>query len=177
MVIRLELIIGPMFSGKTTELIRRVNRYKSINRKCLVINHSNDTRSKDEVLLSHDKTIIKCLKLNTLFNLKNTLEFRDADIIAIDEAQFFTGLREFILNIERTNKIIICSGLDGDFLRNPFEIINCIPLADKVDKLSSLCPDGTPAIFSKRIIEGDSTILVGGKESYIPVSRKLYLEI
>jgi thymidine kinase len=176
MVIRLELIIGPMFSGKTTELIRRVNRYKSINRKCLVINHSNDTRSKDEVLLSHDKTTIRCLKLNTLSNLKNTSEFRDANVIAIDEAQFFTGLREFILEIERTNKIIICSGLDGDFLRNPFEIINCIPLADTVDKLSSLCPDGTPAIFSKRIIEGDTTILVGGKESYIPVSRELYLE-
>ena len=84
MVIRLELIIGPMFSGKTTELIRRINRYKSINRKCLVINHSNDTRSQDEVLLSHDHTTIKCLKLNNLSNLKNTLEFRESAVVAID---------------------------------------------------------------------------------------------
>ena len=176
MVIRLELIIGPMFSGKTTELIRRVNRYKSINRKCLVINHSNDTRSKEEVLLSHDKTKVKCLKLNKLSDLKHSEIFRNAEVIAIDEAQFFTGLRKFILEIERTDKIVICSGLDGDFRREPFPIINCIPLADKVDKLSSLCPDGTPAVFSKRIIEVDSKILVGGKEYYIPVSRKLYLE-
>ena len=74
--------------------------------------------------------------------------------------------------------IVIISGLDGDFRRKPFgQILECIPLCDEVVKLSAMDmvdKDGTPGIFTKRIVEGDEQTLVGAKESYIAVSRKNY---
>lgn len=80
--------------------------------------------------------------------------------------------------MERDAKLVIISGLDGDFQRKSFgQILDLIPLADRVDKLSALCSkcrDGTPAIFSKRYAKGTEQIAVGGLDSYLPVCRKHY---
>ena len=122
---------------------------------------------------------LKLTSLNQLYS-EHKDEFDNADVIGIDEAQFFNDLRTFLLFVESYNKIVIIAGLDGDFNRNPFgKIMECIPLCDEVVKLSAMDMvdnDGSLAIFSKRIAEGSETIMVGAKDKYIAVSRKNYLK-
>ena len=107
-------------------------------------------------------------------------EFHSSDVIGIDEAQFFDDLYEFVTNIEKFNKIIIIAGLDGDFKRKPIgQILYLIPLCDEVTKLTAMDmkdKDGTPAIFSKRIVNSDSQVVVGAQDCYMAVSRMNYLK-
>ena len=175
---RIEIILGCMFSGKSTELLRRCNRYSAIDKNVLLINHSKDTRT-DNSIKTHRNEKQYATKTNSLVSLINTKDFKEADIIGIDEAQFFTDLYDFVVSAEKYNKIIIIAGLDGDFNRKPFgQLLECIPLCDSVEKLTAMdmtSKDGTPAIFTKRIVNNDSLVLVGSKESYMAVSRKNYL--
>ena len=106
--------------------------------------------------------------------------FLEADVIGIDEGQFFENIKSFILKTESLNKKIIISGLDGDYKRNPFmNILECIPLSDSVTKLSSFCcikKNGTKGIFSKKITQSEEKIDVGSKNKYISVCRQEYLK-
>lgn len=173
-----EIIIGPMFSGKSTELLRRANRYSSIGKNILIVNHTNDVRT--EGVSTHDGKHISAIKLddNGLLDLKKREDWNEIDVICIDEAQFFCKLYEFIIDIEQDDKIVIVAGLDGTSDRKPFgdgNIINTIPLCDKIDKLNALCmvcKDGTKAIFSKRINNSRDEICIGASDKYIAVSRK-----
>ena len=105
--------------------------------------------------------------------------YSTSDVIGIDEAQFFPDLLEFIKQTERDNKIIIIAGLDGDSNRKPFgQILDCIPLCDEVTKLTAMdmiLKDGTPAIFTKRLVDNSDQICVGAKNEYAAVSRMNYL--
>ncbi len=176
-ITRIEIILGCMFSGKSTELLRRCNRYRAIGHKVLLVNHLNDTRTGESIKTHENKTEF-ALKTDSLMSILYSSEFQNCDVIGIDEAQFFGDLLEFVKQIEKTNKIIIVSGLDGDSDRKPFgQILNCIPLCDEVVKLSAMDmidKDGTPAIFTKRIAEEKSQILVGAVDKYLAVSRKNY---
>ena len=175
-----EIILGPMFSGKSTELLRRISRYEAIGKKIYLINHSIDTRTQDFVKTHTNQQKI-AVKARKLLPLITTPEFQESDIIGIDEAQFFDDLHSFILAIENTNKILIISGLDGDYQRKPFgKILDCIPLCDTVTKLSAMCmqsKDGTPAIFSKRIIDLYNQTVIGASDKYIAVNRHNYLKM
>jgi thymidine kinase len=177
----LEVIIGPMFSGKTTELIRRLSRYKMINKKILILGHSIDNRYEySNYICSHDNNKEKCIKTDKLKNILEMKEFKDSNVIGIDEGQFFTDLRYFILQCEKLNKDVIVSGLDGNYRREPFDtMMSIIPLSDTVIKLSALCKmknDGTPAIFSKKISNSKNIIDIGSSDKYIPVCREMYLK-
>jgi len=173
----LEIVIGCMFSGKSTELIRRCNRYKAIGHSILYINHSNDTRTTD-FIQTHNKNKEKAIKLNTLMPFLESIEYTTSSVIGIDEAQFFPDLYEFVVASEKKNKKIIIAGLDGDFNRKPFgKILECIPLCDEIVKLTALDKDGTPAIFTKRINDANQEqVCVGAANLYQAVSRKHYLE-
>ena len=174
---RIEVILGCMFSGKSTELLRRINRWSAIGKKVILINHENDIRTKNSIQ-THNKQIQEAIKLTSLKKIINKIH--KYDVIGIDEAQFFPDLYEFVLSIERMNKIIIISGLDGDWKREPIgQILRIIPLCDEVIKLQALDMmdrNGNVAIFSKRIIPNNEQILVGASDSYLAVSRKNYLE-
>ena len=89
----LTIIMGNMFSGKTSELIRRLKRYKIIGKKIVVINSAKDTRSPDEVLKTHDGVRFPCLKVNHISERIITDEYSKAEIVAVDEAQFFANLK------------------------------------------------------------------------------------
>jgi thymidine kinase len=172
---RLEIIIGCMYSGKSTELMRRCLRYKAIGKNIVFINHINDTRT-DNNIKTHEGTIYDAFKYLNLLQLANTVDLNKYDVIGIDEGQFFPDLKEFILYIEKYNKIIIVAGLDGDYQRKPMgQILEIIPLCDTVDKLTAMdmvdC-NGTPGLFTKRIVNDDSQLLIGGKDKYMAVSRK-----
>jgi thymidine kinase len=174
------MFIGPMFSGKSTELMRQVSRYKAIGKRLLVINHTNDTRT-GESIKTHDNVKHKAVKISNLLLLITKNMLKDIDIIAVDEAQFFPDLKEFILNVERTNLILYIAGLDGDSVRNPFgQILDCIPLCDSVVKLRALdmidCDGHTKAPFTMRVKDTTgSQIQIGAKDYYKAVSREHYL--
>jgi thymidine kinase len=174
---RLELIIGNMFSGKSTELIRRMHKLKSINKRIIVINYSGDTRYSSGNVSTHSGNTVDSLHLKYLcdFNKMN-----DYDCIFIDEGQFFIDLHIAVNKLVDTHhKHVIISGLDGDYNRKEFgDIIKLIPICDTVDKLTAYCNkcnNGTPAPFSKKLIPTGILIDIGGSDKYIPVCRYHYL--
>lgn len=175
----LELIIGPMFSGKTSRLVEIYKQCKFCDIPVLVINHSFDKRYDETLLSTHDKIMIPCIQVPKLFDINSSYleQLNESQIIIINEGQFFEDLYLWIEVMLRSNKKIYVGGLDGDFERKKFgKILDLIPLCDKVTKLTSLCSickDGTPGIFSMRITqEKEQTII--GYDNYIPVCRKCY---
>jgi len=176
---RLELIIGNMFSGKSTELIRRINREKSINKKILVINYSEDNRYSNNSVATHDQLKISCIKLKVLADFNKSL-LNQYDSVFIDEGQFFTDLYSFVSElVDNYKKHVIVSGLDGDSNRNTFgDLIKLIPICDTVDKLHAYCNkcnNGRIAPFTKKIKEDTILIDIGGSNKYIPVCRYHYI--
>tara|TARA_B100001093_G_scaffold424998_1_gene418346 strand:- start:193 stop:828 length:636 start_codon:yes stop_codon:yes gene_type:complete len=174
---RIEVILGPMFSGKSTELIRRTSCYKAIGKNVLRINHLNDIRTHNHIQ-THSNIKKNAIKVSSLMSLLDKPEFVYCDVIGIDEAQFFDDLYEFIITIEPLGKIIIVSGLDGDFKRRPIgQILQIIPLCDEVIKLHAMDmydKDGTPGIFTKRLTTSNKLIDIGAENKYKTVSRKNY---
>jgi thymidine kinase len=176
---KLELIIGCMFSGKSTELIKRIRKHKLIQSSILIITHKMDERYQRDCVITHDQLRENSQSRSELLSLLTTREFEEAHVIFIEEAQFFDDLFEFCTtSVDLYKKHLIVTGLDGDFKRNPFgQILNLIPMADSVDRLTaicSLCKDGTLAIFSKRLVESEKLALVGGIDKYLPVCRMHY---
>ena len=175
----LELIIGPMFSGKTTELMRRIKRHMVIGNNPLIINSIKDVRC-DAEIKSHDNSVLSAIKVDTLSEVEtmSNIYLSDYQVVAIDESQFFTDLPNFVVNtlLKRYKLHVIVSGLNGDFKQQLFgEILNLIPHAERVDLLNGLCTvcsDGTPGCYSSRITNSNYQTLVGGKESYNCVCRK-----
>ena len=176
---RIEIILGPMFSGKSTELMRRCSRKEVIGEKVCYINHSFDTRTGDFVQ-THAQHRKNAIKLSLLKELPDEV-FTQNDTFGIDEAQFFNDLYDFVLKCEKSNKTVIMSGLDGDSNRKPFgQILECIPLCDSVVKLSAMDmidKDGSEGIFSLRFDNNKKEqVLVGAEDKFCAVSRKNYLK-
>ncbi len=189
----LELIIGPMFSGKTSRLVEIYKQCIFCNISVDVINHSIDNRYDEELLSTHDRVKIPCIKTEKLFDLlidsvplddnklipeiKDKVNIMSSSVILINEGQFFPDLQDFVKVLLKNGKKIYICGLDGDFERKKFgQILDLIPLCDKITKLSSLCSickNGTPGIFSKRITSETQQTIVGS-DNYIPVCRNCY---
>jgi thymidine kinase len=173
----LEVIIGPMFSGKSSEILRKIRLYKKINKRVLTVKPKKDNRYIADKITTHNLDSYECMAINELKEIQTII--KDYDILVIDEGQFFTDLKEMVLFfINMYNINIIVAGLDGDYQRNPIgQILELIPHSDKCQKLTSLCNicnDGTEAPFTYRKVKSDNQILIGGEESYIPVCRKHY---
>lgn len=177
----LEIIVGPMFSGKTSRLIELHKQFTFCNIPVLTINHTFDTRYHESMLSNHNQDMIECSRLNALSELwdeeKGTKEYLSAQVILINECQFFPDLYCGVVEMLKDNKRIYIAGLDGDFKRQQFgQVLNLIPLCDTVTKLSALCnicKNGTIGIFSKRITQEIEQTVVGS-DNYIPVCRKCY---
>lgn len=167
----LNLIIGPMFSGKTTELLRIARRLRSVNLKVLLLNYYEDTRYSDSEMSTHDKNGLPCTFIKDL----TSINYDDYDIICINEAQFFENLVSFCKGALQKNKTIYACGLDGDYKQEKFgEILDLIPLCNSITKLHAfctICKDGTHAHFTKRITDNEQQKLIGTDE-YIPVCFK-----
>ena len=135
----LKIIIGSMYSGKSTEMIRLLGRYKQLNKSILAINHSLDDRYDKNKIVTHNQQKMDCLSVDKLMPLLDNEDYINADIIAIEEAQFFTDLYDFtIQSIDIHNKIVIVAGLDGDYRKKAFgQILDLIPHCESVIKLHS----------------------------------------
>jgi thymidine kinase len=176
---KLELYLGPMFSGKSTELIKNVRLNKVINKRVLILKPNIDTRYDVNRIVSHNGEKEDCQVTDDLEKISNEI-ILSYDIIIIDEGQFFKSLKKMcLLWVETLCKHVIVGGLDGDFQRNPMgEILDLIPYADKYTKLCALCKycnDGTIAIFSKRIKNEARQVLIGGSDLYVSVCRNHFL--
>ena len=192
----LKLIIGPMFSSKSSYLLSEINKMKHITDKILVINsildkerHANTYKefkfNWQGMIKTHDNEILPALMVDKLQELKDDpffkVKYRHADVIIIDEAQFYKDLYEFVaseLSNNLNNKKFIIAGLSSDFNMKPIgDIIKLVPIADDIVKLSALClycKDGTPANFTKLIKQSNNTqnnILVGSNDYYEPCCR------
>ena len=178
----IDIIMGCMFSGKSTELIRLANRYKVLDMKVLIVNHTLDNRYSESAVATHSQIKMDCLSIDSLDKIKSKYIdlYNDSQVVIIEEAQFFEGLYEFVLNAcEQDGKNMIVVGLDGDSNRNMFgDIIKLIPVCDSVKKLYGLCvrcKDGTKACFTKRLVENDQQVFIGTSE-FQAVCRKCYFE-
>jgi thymidine kinase len=172
----INVIIGCMFSGKTSELIKIARRNRIINKNVIIINYSDDLRYSDESkMMSHDRIGLECISCRNLNEILNNNQYPAADIICINEGQFYENLHNFCTVASQHKHVYVC-GLDGDYLQRPFgEMLSIIPIAENVERLHAFCKgcnDGTLAFFTKRIADSDETVLIGGEESYIPVCRK-----
>jgi len=177
----IELIIGCMYSGKTTEFIRRIRAYQTLKTPVFIITHASDTRYSAEAhVATHNSHIVPAHHATThLLPCIEMFHFKEAKVIFVEEAQFQPDLFDFVLLAANTygKKVIVC-GLDGDFQLNPFEqVVRLIPHAEHVCKMYALCKmcgDGTPAAFSKRIVQSVERELVGSAGVYEAVCRKHY---
>lgn len=177
----LKLVVGCMFSGKTSYLIRECKQLRSIGKKVLVVNHSLDKRYSTKRIVSHDKHSVDCVMINNIQSLTDTV--KEYDAILINEAQFFADLNPVREWCDDFKKTVIVSGLDGDFTRNRFgKILDLVPDCDELIKLKALCvmcKNGTEAPFTWKIIDNvldpelDTNIDVG-TDQYVPLCRKHY---
>ena len=177
---RIDLIMGCMFSGKSTEIIKTINRYRVLGKKIMIVNHKSDNRYKENSIVTHDKISIDSISVSDIDTIKTNSQYKTSEVIVIEEAQFFENLYEFATTAaDIDKKIVIVAGLDGDSNRNQFgDILKLIPHCETVTKLHALCvkcKDGTPACFSKRLINNNTQVLIGVNE-YIAVCRFHYLE-
>jgi len=187
-MIKLDIVIGPMYSGKSSYLINKINISVVKRENILVINHISDTRYNDNKITNHNNIAIDAVlftKLNEIFEYikTNNINLDELNHIYIDEAQFFPDLEETIIelieqytnfeNNKTFNKTlnITCVGLDGDFQQNVFnegQLLKLISKADTITKLYSKCYKcGKQASFTKRISTNKAQFLVGSKDDYV----------
>lgn len=170
---KIKLILGPMFSGKTSCLCEEIRIYQAIDKKTFCINHLHDIRYGDNAIYTHYGEKIPAVMSDTLMNLTDNNDYQTADLIAINEGQFFNDLLDFCEYTISLGKDVIISALDGDYQQKMFpSIIQLLPKADKkIFKTAKckICKDHTDAPFTKRIVNNNSQILIGGKDEYIPV--------
>jgi thymidine kinase len=177
----IHLITGCMFSGKTSALINVAKMNKLFGKSVIVINYVNDTRYSDsDKVMTHSGISFDCVPCakDLLFMLKEKSVITNADVICINEGQFFDNLVDFCNSMCNLGKEVHVCGLDGDYLRRPFgEILNLIPICDTYIKLHALCmncKNGTSASFTKRITDSSELVVIGSEDTYQPVCRKCY---
>lgn len=170
-----ELIIGPMFSGKSTMLLTFEKKFEVSKKKYICINHSFDKRYSDQGKIStHDGKVSSGnhISVSKLKNI-NSIDLIEYDAFIIDEVQFFEDVDDFVDFWSSKGKIIICAGLNSDYKMKPFEPINSlISKADNIRHLKAICTDcGKDAPFTQRCIKSEEQTLVGSSDIYLPKCR------
>lgn len=182
----LHLIVGPMFSGKSTELLRQINRHRSIGKSVLVVNHVLNNRYESRGITTHDtkhgggaceEQCVVAEKLCDLWESDAGAIYARAEIIFVEELQFFPDAYEVVRAIvESTDKTVVAAGLTADYRRQPFgDVLRLIPHADRLTHLRGLCcrcRDGTPGAFTQRTTDDQQTTLVAADDVYEVVCRE-----
>ena len=200
----LEIIYGPMKSGKTSRLLQLYKQFKFCEIPVMVINNCKDNRYSETHLASHDKIMIHCIQADKLSELVNfdcinsthtkefsgthtkefsgthSKEFSEAKVILINEAQFFEDIVLWVtIAVERYNKNVYICGLNSDYMRKPFgNWLDLEQICDKVTHLHSWCGvcKKQQALFSHRVSSEREKIVIGS-DNYIPVCRNCWLKL
>ncbi len=173
----IEVICGSMFSGKTEELIRRLKRAQIAKQKVEIFKPITDNRYSEGDVVSHDESSIPSTPVQSSANI--LLLANDAEVVGIDEAQFFDDQLPSVCNqLANLGIRVIVAGLDMDFKGNPFgPMPHMLAIAEYVTKVHAICvKTGKLANYSHRISGGDELIELGEKDRYIPLSRTAFLE-
>jgi thymidine kinase len=171
----IEVVCGSMFSGKTEELIRRLNRARIARLKVEIFSPKADTRYLENALVSHNENSIPSTPVENASSI--LLLASDVHVVGIDEAQFFDAELPDVCNILANKGVrVIVAGLDMDFKGQPFGPMPAImAMAESVTKLQAVCVRcGNPAMYSFRLVPDESKVLLGEKESYEPRCRICY---
>lgn len=172
-----EVICGSMFSGKTEELIRRLNRAKIAKLKVEIFKPTIDNRYDEENVVSHDDNSIHSTPVETASNI--LFYSKDFEVVGIDEAQFFDDELPAVCNkLADAGKRVIVAGLDMDFSGKPFgPIPSLMATAEYVTKVHAICMKcGNLAQYSHRTIKNDKLVVLGEKDSYEPLCRNCFNE-
>jgi thymidine kinase len=170
-----EVITGSMFSGKTEELIRRLRRAQFAGLKIVIFKPALDKRYSETRVVSHDERSIVSTPVDNPSSI--LLLAGDADVVAIDEAQFFdTSLVEVCHQLANTGIRVITAGLDMDFMGNPFgPMPGLMAIAEHVTKVHAICTRcGNLAQYSFRKTDESQVVLLGEKNLYEPLCRSCY---
>jgi thymidine kinase len=171
-----EVICGPMFSGKSEELIRRVTRSQIARVPVQVFKPAVDGRYAESHVVSHSALRVEATPVGDSLDLLRSV--RDyTQVIGIDEGQFFDeGLVEVVDNLAAKGMQVIVAGLDTDYLRRPFEPIPTLcDRAEYVTKVLAVCHRcGGPALYTQRIVQSDELVVLGAEDAYEARCRMCY---
>ena len=173
---KIELILGPMFSGKSTRLIEQMRKYVYKAKKTIMVKYYADQRySEKSEVVTHDLIKYDSINCKLLGNSFDTL--KQYDVIGIDEGQFFADLVEVCEDLALMGKIILIAALNGDFRMEPFPVIQrIISKSDKIKLLKAYCFNcHKDAKFSLRIVQSNETVLIGAGEAYKPACRECHV--
>ncbi len=168
----IEVVCGSMFSGKTEELIRRLKRAKIAKQKVEIFKPKLDTRYDEVNVVSHDANFIPSTPVDSSSQI--LLMANDVEVVGIDEAQFFDDELPSVAQVLANRGIrVIVAGLDMDYLGKPFgPIPQMLAIAEYVTKVHAICINcGNLANYSHRTVTNSSRILLGEKDSYLPLCR------
>lgn len=175
----IEIVVGPMFAGKSEELLRRLRRLDYAHKKYVVFKPAIDNRYSQSEVVSHLKNKTKAIPLRNSKDLFSYIQ-SDTEVVGIDEVQFFDmGIIDVCEELANRGVRVIAAGLDTDFRGEPFPVsASLLARAEFVTKLTAICVKcGAPATMTQRIVNGipaskeDPVVLVGGTESYEPRCR------
>lgn len=173
-----EVIVGCMFSGKTEELIRRIHRAQYAKCRIAAFNHTLDgARYREGALVSHSGVEVPTHAVNNPADIATIARKAGADVVAIDEGQFFhSDVIPVVTELADDGHRVIVAGLNLDYRGEPFGPMPALMArADELTLLTAICTRcGNEATRSQRIIEGESQILVGSKESYTARCRQCH---
>ena len=178
----LTIVIGPMFSGKSSYLLSSIRKYREIGWPIYIITSSFDKRyTPDNKIVNHNQDYaLADASVKFLEHIHDNKEYLDAKVVIVEEGQFYPDLVEFVLEaVETYEKHVIVAGLDGDASRKPFgKLLELIPYADSIVKLKALCKicnDGTEALFTSKKCNSNNIIDIGGSDKYEALCRKHYI--
>ena len=173
----IEVICGSMFSGKTEELIRRINRVLIAKQPIKIFKPKIDTRYHDSDIVSHSELSKKGIAIESPLEILDKV--KNGDVIAIDEAQFFTNeLVDVCIQLAKNKHRVIVAGLDMDSKGRPFgQMPQIMAMAEYVSKLHAICTVcGSMANFTYRTSTENSDILIGASEAYEARCRNCFSE-
>jgi len=172
----IEVICGPMFSGKSEELIRRLRRAEIARQRVQIFKPIIDQRYSSDQIVSHDDGRIHAIAVNNAPEVEARLDLR-TEVIGIDEAQFLgAAMVEFVVRLADMGKRVVIAGLDTDYLGRPFHPMpELLAVADEITKTLAICMQcGNPAKHTQRLIGSEDLIVVGAAGMYEARCRRCF---
>lgn len=173
----IEVIAGSMFSGKSEELIRRLNRARIARQKVQVFKPKIDARYSDEEIASHSGQKHLSVPVATTAEMMSHIN-DDTQVVGIDEGQFFDeAIIDAVNKLAGDGKRVIIAGLDQDFKGTPFEPMpRLLAIAEFITKIHAICVKcGATANFTQRTVESDALVEVGAADKYEARCRKCFV--
>ena len=172
----IEVIVGPMFSGKSEELIRRLRRAEIARQRVQIFKPVIDQRYAQGEIISHSGLGIASENVSSAAEIMEKVEAR-TEVVGIDEAQFLgEGLVEVCTKLADLGKRVIVAGLDQDYLGKPFEPMpQLLAIAEYITKTLAICVRcGNPANHTQRLVASTDRVVVGGAEAYEARCRRCF---